>query len=260
MRKPKPIRPTRAAGTGRGSSKQKSGQAEKLTREEKAVAKYLYNNLDSKKASMYGNHKLYFSGAKAVSCLLESKFASPTSKDHLFSSRKMIVEFCQRLISKDTFHHVLKTVKRQKLRTTAKSSKDESSASTTAKKSKEENQVTESKTSGQSAKSDKKSTKSKSADPKESGDVPKEGKSDDGKKESEINLRSCKSNKEVAEKKHGEKESKETTSTKSKDSKSEKKTYEQCKDKSPVKKKIRGKVLLDLHPVSFISKKYILEV
>merc|ERR1712226_325963 len=219
---------------------------DKMSKQEKAVAKYLYNNVENKKATMYGNKKLYFSGANAVQCLMDSKFAQGSASERLFNNRKMAVDFCQTLIMKNAFHHVLKVVKKQKPRTKESGKEDSSKQS----KSKEKTEPSSEKT-----KSSKKSANkdSKDVSPGAAGD----------QEEGATGLRKRAPKKESTEKSETSKEKKDSPfksksegddskassskSSKSNPTKGAKDSVEGTGD-GQTKKKVKGKVLLDLKP------------
>ena len=225
MPKAKPVKSARPPGRKQGSNNQKEGKDVKLTKDEKAVVKFLFDNVENKKANMYGNNKLYFAGAKAVTCLMESKFAQGKYGETLFNNRKMAIEFCQNLLNKNSFHRVIKIVKKQKPRV-KETSKDESSKSKSCKKS--------------SSKPGENEEKEEKATAGPGGDLD----SNSGPQKRKIK----KVEPEVSEKKKENKEEKENKDSNSKSS--VKKDDNESSSESKPKKKIKGKVHLDLNPVS----------
>jgi translocation protein SEC62 len=75
-------------------------------KDEKAVAKYLRFNCQTRKASLVGNKVDYFVGSKAIDSLMSSKWA-PT----LFDSRDTCVDYLQNLLNKEFFHRAEKVFK-----------------------------------------------------------------------------------------------------------------------------------------------------
>ena len=209
------------ASSRKSANRNRSDKTEKLTKEEKAVLKYLYSNVENKKASMYGNNKLYFSGAKAVSCLMESKFATGDATNSLFNNRKMTIEFCQNLLNKNCFHHVFKLVKKQKSRV----SKDAAKEDNDAKHSKS-----------------KKGEAGEGEDAMGAGDTTKSGKDESGE------LRKRKGKKVSKDVEDSVKEEKEAASTVD-EAKGKPADGEPADEQK--KKKVKGKVLLELNPVIY---------
>ncbi|XP_075245079.1 translocation protein SEC62-like [Convolutriloba macropyga] len=257
MPKAKPAKSLRP-GRGKAGGNSKDGKAEKFTKEEKAVVKYLFNNVESKKASMYGNNKLYFAGSKAIACLMESKFATGSASESLFNNRKMAIEFCQKLLMKNAFHHVFKIVKKQKPRT-KESSKDEASKSAKSKdKSDTSDKSKNSKKSATKSTSDLKSSENKD---EKSAEAPTGAAGD---LDTSSGLRKRKSKKDGSQEKSESAERKEKESTKAvaedannKESKGSNKSGtkvgggegdSQSPEGQPAKKKVKGKVLLELNP------------
>ncbi|XP_069474642.1 translocation protein SEC62 isoform X2 [Ambystoma mexicanum] len=82
------------------------------TKDEKAVAKYLRFNCPTKSTNMMGHRVDYFIASKAVECLMDSKWAkAKKGDDALFTTRESVVDYCNRLLKKQFFHHALKVMK-----------------------------------------------------------------------------------------------------------------------------------------------------
>lgn len=80
---------------------------EKPSKEEYAVAKWIRNNVPSKKTKFDRNHIVeYFTGARAVDALLEN---SPWSKT-LFETRQQVVDFLDLMLRHKFFHRAKKVV------------------------------------------------------------------------------------------------------------------------------------------------------
>ncbi|CAL7947047.1 unnamed protein product [Xylocopa violacea] len=80
---------------------------EKPSKEEYAVAKWIRNNVPSKKTKFDRNHNVeYFTGTRAVDALLES---SPWSKTR-FETREQVIEFLDLMLRHKFFHRAKKVV------------------------------------------------------------------------------------------------------------------------------------------------------
>ncbi|XP_047145145.1 translocation protein SEC62 isoform X1 [Hydra vulgaris] len=89
------------------SKKKKKGAIDeniKPTSEEESIAKHLRFNLETKKATMYGDEAFYFFGSKAVDFLLDSKWAKGDSKLSVqFTHRESVVAFLTKLLNYGKF-------------------------------------------------------------------------------------------------------------------------------------------------------------
>ncbi|XP_076057459.1 translocation protein 1 isoform X2 [Oratosquilla oratoria] len=79
---------------------------EKPSKVQYAVAKYLRNNVPTKKTKFLNHQVNYFYANKAVDCLLDSPWA--TGKDVVFTTRESVVEFLDQLLSFKFFHRAKK--------------------------------------------------------------------------------------------------------------------------------------------------------
>lgn len=80
---------------------------EKPSKEEYAVAKWIRNNVPSKKTKFNRNHNVeYFTGTRAVDALLEN---SPWSKSR-FETREQVTEFLDLMLRHKFFHRAKKVV------------------------------------------------------------------------------------------------------------------------------------------------------
>ncbi|XP_067621279.1 translocation protein SEC62 isoform X2 [Eurosta solidaginis] len=80
--------------------------AEKPTKEECKVAKWMKNNVKTKKTKFLSHNVEYFSSGKAIDALLKSKFASGT--DALFTTREQVIEFLDSMLEHKFFHRAKK--------------------------------------------------------------------------------------------------------------------------------------------------------
>ncbi|XP_046851662.1 translocation protein SEC62-like isoform X2 [Xenia sp. Carnegie-2017] len=89
--------------------------------EQNEIAKYLRFNCETKSSTYQSEKMQYFKGAKAIDCLLDSKWASGKGgTEILFTDRKSVQKYLQNLLELDMFKRVTR-VKRKK-----KSEKEES--------------------------------------------------------------------------------------------------------------------------------------
>jgi len=80
---------------------------DKPSKEEYAVAKWIRNNVPSKKTKFDRNHIVeYFTGTRAVDALLEK---SPWNKT-IFESRQHVVDFLENMLRHKFFHRAKKIV------------------------------------------------------------------------------------------------------------------------------------------------------
>uniref|UniRef100_A0A914Y535 Translocation protein SEC62 n=1 Tax=Panagrolaimus superbus TaxID=310955 RepID=A0A914Y535_9BILA len=87
--------------SGRGRRRQdESGEAESLTKEEDAIARFLRFNCPTKVGNCNGNDFSYFIGLKAVDTLLESKKYGAEAKDPKFKTKGDCEYFIRTLIEK----------------------------------------------------------------------------------------------------------------------------------------------------------------
>nr|XP_002737999.1 PREDICTED: translocation protein SEC62-like [Saccoglossus kowalevskii] len=90
-------------------------QKEELTKEETAVAKHIRFNLSTKKTTIMGQQGEYFTAAKAVDMLLDSKWASgKTNETELFTTRQTVVDYLDGLLQKGLFYRAVKVFKEKK--------------------------------------------------------------------------------------------------------------------------------------------------
>jgi len=118
------------------------------TKEEKKVAQYLRFNLQTKKATYYGNEAFYFFGDKAIDYLLDSKWAKTSKGEVTFTHRESVVAFLNKLIGYGMMSHVdvIKTEKKIKDkkkddRKVTEVKKEKTTAAADEKESKEEKKV-----------------------------------------------------------------------------------------------------------------------
>lgn len=117
---------------------------EKPSKEEYAVAKWIRNNVPSKKTKFDKNHMVeYFTGTRAVDALLEN---SPWNKT-IFESRQHVVDLLELMLRHKFFHRAKKIVIKEdelsKLRNIKKKVKDDKKS--TDKTNDEEKDKTEDK-------------------------------------------------------------------------------------------------------------------
>ena len=80
---------------------------DKASKDEYAVAKWIRNNVPSKKTKFDRNHIVeYFTGARAVDALLDN---SPWSKN-MFETRQQVVDFLDLMLRHKFFHRAKKVV------------------------------------------------------------------------------------------------------------------------------------------------------
>lgn len=86
---------------------EKDGQVDKPSKEEYAVAKWIRNNVPSKKTKFDRNHMVeYFTGTRAVDALLDN---SPWNKS-LFETREQVTDFLDTMLRHKFFHRAKKVV------------------------------------------------------------------------------------------------------------------------------------------------------
>ncbi|XP_053961423.1 translocation protein SEC62 isoform X1 [Anastrepha ludens] len=81
-------------------------EVEKPTKEEYKVAKWMKNNIKTKKTKFLSHNVEYFSSNKAIDGLMKSKFA--TGDDALFTTREQVVEFLDVMLEHKFFHRAKK--------------------------------------------------------------------------------------------------------------------------------------------------------
>jgi translocation protein SEC62 len=101
--------------SNRGRKRQDdSGEAESLTKEEDAIARFLRFNCPVKVGNCNGNDFPYFVGSKAVETLLESKKYGPEAKDPKFKTKGDCEFFIRTLIDKGAIFRAKKVVLKKK--------------------------------------------------------------------------------------------------------------------------------------------------
>lgn len=116
--------------------------AEKPSKEEYAVAKWIRNNVPSKKTKFDRNHIVeYFTGSRAVDALLEH---SPWNKT-LFETRQNVVDFLEIMLRHKFFHRAKKIVISEdelcKIRGIKRKTKDPKEDKKSALKEKEKEEI-----------------------------------------------------------------------------------------------------------------------
>ncbi|KAM3962613.1 translocation protein 1 [Aphomia sociella] len=81
-------------------------ESEKATSEEYSVAKWLKNNVPTKKTKFLNHHVEYFTGTKAVDALLTSKWA--TGKNPIFTTRHEVTDYLHQMLLHKLFHRAKK--------------------------------------------------------------------------------------------------------------------------------------------------------
>ncbi|KAM7312420.1 hypothetical protein ISCGN_009325 [Ixodes scapularis] len=88
-----------------------AGLAEKPSKLEYDVARYLRDKLPVKKTTLLSHKVEYFNAAKAVDCLLESPWATGKPKyEQLFTTRESVVDYMDLLLQHKFFHRAKKII------------------------------------------------------------------------------------------------------------------------------------------------------
>uniref|UniRef100_A0A1I7VIU3 Translocation protein SEC62 n=2 Tax=Loa loa TaxID=7209 RepID=A0A1I7VIU3_LOALO len=98
----------------KGGRKKSSDPNQKLTKEEDTIARYVRFNCPTKTTMFEGNEVHYFTGAKAVDTLYESKKYGHAAKDIKFATRQAAVMFMRSLLEKGLFFRARKLVPKKK--------------------------------------------------------------------------------------------------------------------------------------------------
>lgn len=77
-------------------------EADKPSKQEYFVAKWLKANVPTKKTKFHNHPVEYFTGSKAVDALMESKWA--TGKNPLFTTRPECIQFCHQMLLHKFYH------------------------------------------------------------------------------------------------------------------------------------------------------------
>jgi len=93
----------------RKARRRKEEYPEKISAEEKEIAKHLRQELPNKKTMLF-NHKVnFFVASKAVDCLLDSKWASKSRCNQpLFTTRESVVSYLELMLFHKFFHRARK--------------------------------------------------------------------------------------------------------------------------------------------------------
>ncbi|XP_023177423.2 translocation protein SEC62 isoform X2 [Drosophila hydei] len=154
-------------------------KADKPSKDEKNVAKWLKKNVKTKKTKFLSHIVEYFTSSKAIDGLMKSKFAE--GDNALFSTREQVVEFLDVMLEHKFFHRAKKVpVTLEELR-----SKSEKKSETTKAQDKEKTETTGGKTNVKSSSSsDKKDT-----DPEVDGDAAQAATTGDKKEKKKRKIR-----------------------------------------------------------------------
>ncbi|CAN7985045.1 unnamed protein product [Ixodes pacificus] len=88
-----------------------AGLAEKPSKVEYDVARYLRDKLPVKKTTLLSHKVEYFNAAKAVDCLLESPWATgKPNYEQLFTTRESVVDYMDLLLQHKFFHRAKKII------------------------------------------------------------------------------------------------------------------------------------------------------
>jgi len=101
----------------KSKKRRKGDEDQNPTKDETEVAKYLRFNLPTKKATLFGEKAVYFSGSNAVDFLMDSKWASGKGKSSIeFTHRDSVADYLRRMLNCQLFSrvHVIKTEKKVK--------------------------------------------------------------------------------------------------------------------------------------------------
>lgn len=109
-------------------------EIEKPAKDEYAIAKWIKNNVPTKKTKFLNHHVEYFTASKALDALMASKFAQ--GEQCLFPSREVAIDFLDTMLTHKFFHRAKKVpVSEAELRRGKKpSDKDKSDDEKTVKK------------------------------------------------------------------------------------------------------------------------------
>ena len=110
-----------------------TGDEFKPTKQEKQIATYVRFNCATKTANVQGDEVHYFSGARAVDCLMKSKWSAERMKtDPVITTRASAVEFMQRLLDKGMCWRARKLVAKLKSKEDEQAVKKKKTKSTDA--------------------------------------------------------------------------------------------------------------------------------
>ncbi|VDK73523.1 unnamed protein product [Litomosoides sigmodontis] len=98
----------------KGGKKKSTDLNQKLTKEEDSIARYVRFNCPTKSTIFEGNEVHYFTGAKAVDTLYESKKYGHAAKNVRFATRHAAVTFMRLLLEKGLFFRAKKLVPKKK--------------------------------------------------------------------------------------------------------------------------------------------------
>ncbi|KAL3995503.1 Translocation protein Sec62 family protein [Acanthocheilonema viteae] len=98
----------------KGGRKKSADSNQKLTKDEDKIARYVRFNCPIKTTMFEGNEVHYFTGAKAVDTLYESKKYGHAAKNMRFATRQAAVMFMRSLLEKGLFFRARKLVPKKK--------------------------------------------------------------------------------------------------------------------------------------------------
>jgi translocation protein SEC62 len=129
--------------SGRGRRRQdENGEAESLTKEEDAIARFLRFNCPTKTGNCNGNDFSYFIGSKAVDTLLESKKYGAEAKEPKFKTKGDCEFFIRTLIDKGAVFRAKKVVLKKKTpEEKRKGKKEDKISATNSPRTKREKQL-----------------------------------------------------------------------------------------------------------------------
>ncbi|KHN79338.1 Translocation protein SEC62 [Toxocara canis] len=173
----------------RGGRRKSDEAAQKLSKEEDAIARFVRFNCPTKTTMFEGNEVHYFAGSKAVDLLYESKKYGHEAKEVKFATRAAAVAFMRTLLEKGLFFRARKLVAKRKEDKKDGKDKDKGDAGKSPKKKPKKDEQSEKE--AEKEKKDKNKDKAKDSDEndeEEEKEKKSKDKEDEEKKKRKVKL------------------------------------------------------------------------